>query len=205
MKGNDIENTIDLYISDLMNNLKKVQETPRNSFIEEIKDHLLSYVQEKRDKGLSEKQITELIKKEFESANKLAEEYFNMSGPKIFSRKTSIITILLIFGLILMLVFPAYSELITGLLITTLVITNKNKNILAFAVFRKYIHQEFNISRANFACRFYILIIGLLFIVGNFINVQYKEIIMTIFIIMISSLFFFYVKYGIIYSKEENE
>ncbi|GGB62931.1 hypothetical protein [Fictibacillus barbaricus] len=190
----DLEKVISGYVNELEERLIQIQRVQRENYVEEIRDHLYSFVNEYKQKGLSDVQIEQKIQEEFLSMNELAADLINSSKRSRFNIKHNYILLLpILVGALGIFVFPDYQELLIALMLfiySYLVLIQKA--IWGFAVIRKkpgrIKHQE-KVAQIG---SIYLFILGLFFIMGQFVTVPNKEVIFFMAILLVTFGFYFY-------------
>ncbi|MDM5336497.1 hypothetical protein QUF84_04535 [Fictibacillus enclensis] len=194
---NKVEETIETFIDELNVHLTEIQTVHRENYVAEIKDHLYSYAKDLSRQGLSEKDIEHKIREEFVSMNELAEDFINStpSPPANRFKNNSMMLPPLLVGALGIFIFPNHQELLVALMLfiyAYLVLIKKA--IWGFAVVRKNPSGIKNREKVSQSGSVYLFVLGLLFLIGEFVSVPNKNIIFATFIALLSIGFFFYVQ-----------
>ncbi|KSU81057.1 hypothetical protein GA0061096_4011 [Fictibacillus enclensis] len=194
---NKVEETIETFIDELNVHLTEIQTVHRENYVAEIKDHLYSYAKDLSSQGLSEKDIEHKIREEFVSMNELAEDFINStpSPPANRFKNNSMMLPPLLVGALGIFIFPNHQELLVALMLfiyAYLVLIKKA--IWGFAVVRKKPSGIKNREKVSQSGSVYLFVLGLLFLIGEFVSVPNKNIIFATFIALLSIGFFFYVQ-----------
>ncbi|SDN27576.1 hypothetical protein SAMN04488137_3881 [Fictibacillus solisalsi] len=195
---NKVEETIETFIDELNVHLTEIQNVHRENYVAEIKDHLYSYANDLSKQGLSEKEIEHKIREEFVSMGELAEGFINStpsSAPANRLKNNSMMLPPLLVGALGIYIFPNHQELLVALMLfiyAYLVLVKKA--IWGFAVVRKNPRGIKNREKVSQSGSVYLFVLGLSFLIGEFVSVPNKNIIFASFIALLSIGFFFYVQ-----------
>ncbi|MGJ7911041.1 hypothetical protein [Neobacillus sp. LXY-1] len=193
---NNLEDIISQYIEDLEERMHQIQQVQRKNLVEEIRDHLNSYAEDLKKKGLSTNEIAQKIKDEFLSLNELATEFMEASNKISFGRKVKHHLGLLfpiVVGIIGITVFPEYQELLLALMlfIYSYVILFK-KTIWGFAVIRKKPARVRHKEKIAQLGSIYLFVLGMIFLVGQYVTFPNKQLLFMAMVILVSAGFYFY-------------
>ncbi|AIM15142.1 DUF3784 domain-containing protein [Neobacillus sedimentimangrovi] len=166
----NLDDFVQNYLDNFSNQLKEMSKVKRDGYVEEIKDHLYSFVQDKREQGYTQNEIIQKLEEDFNSPEKLANEIL-FANNKRFSRKVKS-SLILAFTLIILslpIFVPKLGVLPLSILffVYSFIVFTK-KNISGFFVIKK---NNFRIKDRNKVAKIggiYLFIIGLVLWLDHF-------------------------------------
>lgn len=193
----NLDSATQAYLTELQDCLSDVPQPERDNHIAEIRDHLHSYVHDLRSQGFPDEQIEQKMHQEYlpprELASQIAAEYTAGS-----SMKKRIGRIRLIFPLVLVVavsfVLPHYRMIPLSLLLFALsYLVSTKKWAWGFAVVRKNADQIRNRGQIARLGGIYLFLIGLVILIGEFIDLRNRNLVMVAIIAVCSLSFSLYV------------
>lgn len=186
------------YIMKLSNSL---HDPHYQNYIEEVKSHILNYIEEAQEKGKGEGEILKELKVEFMAPEQLAEEFAQEGGSKGGSKQS----LLFISSIIIALALPVFFKqlgtipLAMILFIYSFIVLIK-KDLLFFAVSRQNIHKlkkqkKEVIKKLSFLGSIYLFLLGVIVLLNNHFDLNVLFLIALLMNIPIS----IYIKKNIAY------
>jgi uncharacterized membrane protein len=181
------------FLADLRQELVSLPRVKRESYIEELKEHLYEYVEDQRARGLNETEIEGKIKEEFISAELLSKELIEeeVNSRRDFNYSYLFLLLIIPLGGFL---FPSYQELLVAIMLFSFsFIVYKKKLLWGFAIVRKNPRKIKDRNKVSQLGSIYLLLLGLLFLFGEFLTFPRKEMVFTACILIFSISFYSYV------------
>ncbi|MFC0187221.1 hypothetical protein ACFFJY_02930 [Fictibacillus aquaticus] len=192
-----LETIISNYTAELEERLARIQKVHRENVVEEVKDHLYSFVQDYKSQGLTDAEIEEKIQQEFLSMDELAEGIMSSSPKNSLHhrmKKNYTLILPLIAGSLGIFAFPDHQELLIALMLfiySYLVVTKKMT--WGFAAVRKNPGRVKHHEKVSQLGSIYLFLLGMVFIIGQFVTMTNENLIFLSVIVFISLSFFFYI------------
>ncbi|WP_110926432.1 HAAS signaling domain-containing protein [Bacillus massiliglaciei] len=186
------EETIHEYIKELSGSLDSLSETQRSNHLAEVEDHMTLFVKDQMEQGYSQSEIVQKIREEFLPAGELAKEFISESKEHGSENKSRwyLLGAVSVF-LVIPFLFPKSGSLPLALLFfifAYLVFTKKT--IWGFFIIKHSQHRITNSQKVSVLGGWYLLLAGLLILLGNFIKAEY----IIGMIVLLVLLFTFYIK-----------
>ncbi|PEK57860.1 hypothetical protein [Bacillus wiedmannii] len=167
-----VEFFLENYISELSIFLKGLPKVQRESYIEEMKDHLTLFIKDKQAKGYSEKEILNQIKKEFDSPEQLGNQILDENNEVETGTKTRFI---IIGTILIVLALPMFFSNLGSIPLAMLILVYSylvftKKYLWGLFLFKKNPNKIKNTTK--FACLsgIYLFCVGVLILLDNILD-----------------------------------
>lgn len=166
----DLEQCIESYLQELDNQLADLPAVKRKNHVEEVKGHLISFIEEHQVKGLSDSEIQRVIQDGFLSPNEVAEKLLETNKSKKFINKYTFIIAAFI-TLFISFLLPDYKTVPLSLLLFALAYYIYTKKVLwGFAFLRQNPGPVKNRDKIARVGAIYVFLVGLVILLGEFIK-----------------------------------
>jgi hypothetical protein len=180
----ELEDYIQSYLQELESHLSHLSPVHRKNQVEEVKGHLVSFIVDYQQKGLTGPEIEQKIREKFLSPEEVADQLKNSSefSSKTNNKHTFIITAVL--ALTASFILPDYKNVPLAVLLFILAYYIYSKKILwGFAMVRKNPGQVKNRDKIARLGAIYVAIVGLVIFMGEFIEALNLEVTFWVLII----------------------
>jgi hypothetical protein len=167
----NLDDFIQDYLDNFSNHLKEMPKIKRDGYVEEVKDHLYSFVEDKREQGYTENEIIQKIEEDFFSSEQLANEILSTNKQGFSSRvKSSLILAFTLIILSLPIFVPKLGILpLSFLFFVYSFIVFTKKNISGFLVIKKNAYRIKDRNKVAQIGGIYLFTIGMVLLLDHFL------------------------------------